>query len=171
LAGPVVRALPRGHASVMDALTDMSFLQDEVPVRRFKRFLASRRLKMTAARRRVLDAVFSTHDHFDADQLMFILRSRRSRVSKATVYRTLSLLVESGLVREMRLNEQRHVFEHVFGHSHHDHLVCSKCGRIIEFADERIENLQNCVCDRMKFEPTHHSLKIYGLCSQCRGGD
>jgi len=171
LAKSVARILPRGRSSVMAANTDTSFLEDDVPIRRFQRFLAKRNLKMTAARRSVLDAVFATHDHFDADQLMFILRNRGSRVSKATVYRTLSLLVESGLVREMRLTERRHVFEHVFGHSHHDHLVCSQCGRIIEFADEHIENLQKRVCDRMKFEPTHHSLKIYGLCSQCRGGD
>ena len=153
----------------MAANTDTSFLEDDVPIRQFQRFLAKRNLKMTAARRGVLDAVFATHDHFDADDLMFILRNRQSRVSRATVYRTLSLLVESGLVREMRLNERSSVFEHVFGHGHHDHLVCSQCGRIIEFADEHIEEMQERVCDRMKFAPTHHTLKIHGICSQCRG--
>jgi len=144
--------------------------EDDIHVTRFRMFLAKRGLKMTGARRAVLDVVFSTHDHFDADSLLLMLRNRKSRVSKATVYRTLSLLVESGLVREMTLNERGHVYEHVFGHGHHDHMVCAECARVIEFKDDQIEHLQRRVCDYMSFTPTHHSLKIFGLCSQCRGG-
>jgi len=166
--------LSRSHlsfcANAMNVIRETYQPDGDVHVARFERFLAQRHLRMTTARREVLDAVFSTHEHFDADQLLLLLRERRSRVSKATVYRTLALLVESGLVREMTFGDRGHVFEHVVGHEHHDHMICTRCGRTIEFTDEQIEQLQQRVCDRMKFTSTHHILKIFGLCSRCREG-
>ncbi|MBI5116077.1 transcriptional repressor [Candidatus Poribacteria bacterium] len=134
----------------------------------FKSFLAEKRLKLTPQRRAILDTVFETHRHFDADELVEIIRHKEKRISRATVYRTLDLLVKAGLVTAMELGEARKVYEHVIGHKHHDHLICMKCGRAIEFDDGFIELLQQKVCDRLNFEAQTHSLRIFGRCESCR---
>jgi Fur family ferric uptake transcriptional regulator len=134
----------------------------------FRNFLAEKRLKLTPQRRAILDVVFETHRHFDAEELVEIIRRKEKRISRATVYRTLDLLVKTGLVTAMELGEARKAYEHVVGHKHHDHLICTKCGRAIEFDDGFIELLQQKVCDRLNFEPQTHSLRIFGRCESCR---
>lgn len=134
----------------------------------FKDFLSENQLKLTPQRRAVLEAVFATHRHFDAEELVQILKQMGKRISRATVYRTLDLLVKSGLVHAMELGESRKVYEHIVGHRHHDHLICTECGRTIEFGDGFIELLQEKVCDRLNFQAQKHSLRIFGRCENCR---
>lgn len=134
----------------------------------FKDFLSQNRLKLTPQRKAVLEAVFATHRHFDAEELVQIIRQRGERISRATVYRTLDLLVKGGLVHAMELGDSRKVYEHVVGHTHHDHLICTECGRTIEFGDGLIEMLQEKVCDRLNFQAQTHSLRIFGRCENCR---
>ncbi|MFC1736338.1 Fur family transcriptional regulator [Candidatus Hydrogenedentota bacterium] len=114
-----------------------------------------------------MDAVFATHSHFDADELLFSFRRKGLPVSKATIYRTLELLIKSGLVRILDYDDAHHHYEHVFGHEHHDHLVCKACGSIAEFDNQEIEKLQNEVCAERGFKPESHSLRIFGLCKVC----
>lgn len=139
---------------------------------RFKNFLTARKLKFTAERQAVLDRVFATHKHFEADELLVDLRHNDLKISKATIYRTLSLLVKSGLLREVIFGERHMHYEHVHGCEHHDHMVCNKCGKIIEFVDNRIEELQIEVCKKNKFQAETHRLQIQGLCEDCsKAGD
>lgn len=133
----------------------------------FAGFLKSRGLKLTPERRHVLEAVFSFHRHFDLDDIYDRARKRGARVSRATIYRTLPLLMESGLIREVFRCMDRPRYEHVYGHDHHDHMVCLGCGKIIEFKDDRIEDLQKEVCDRFGFESVEHRLGIRGYCREC----
>jgi Fur family transcriptional regulator, ferric uptake regulator len=136
---------------------------------KFREFLQQRELKFTTERRLVLEETFRIHDHFEADDVALGLRSRGERVSRASVYRTLPLLVESGLLREVYSSEKHSHFEHIFGHRHHDHLICTTCGQTIEFHDWEIEELQQRICERHDFLSTSHKLEIIGLCRDCAG--
>ena len=133
----------------------------------FKKYLTSRKLKFTAERQAILDRVFENHKHFEADELLVDLRLNDMKISKATIYRTLALLVKSGLLREVIFGERHAHYEHVYGHEHHDHLVCNNCGKIIEFTEHRIEKLQDEVCRKNKFKVDSHRLQIQGLCEDC----
>ncbi len=140
----------------------------ETEYAQFTEFLAENGLKLTSQRRAVLDAVFETHRHFDADEMVDIIKQRDKKISRATVYRTLDLLVKGGFVRAMELGESKKVYEHIIGHKHHDHLICTACGRAIEFDEDLIESLQQQVCDRLNFKPQRHSLRIFGVCDRCQ---
>lgn len=149
--------------------TDFKFqfaMVDEVA--KLKEYLRKRGLKFTPEREEVLREAFSTHDHFDADDIFMRLRGKGSQISMATIYRTLKLLVEAGLLREIITEEKHRHYEHIYGHAHHDHLFCIRCGRVIEFEEPRIEELQREVCRREGFEPKYHRLQIMGYCKDCR---
>jgi len=133
----------------------------------FRRFLKSEGLRFTSEREIILNEAFSIHEHFEAEDLVFSIRRHGHRVSKATVYRTLALLVQCGLLREVIFGERHSHYEHVFGHKHHDHLICVNCGKIIEFSDETIERLQKSVCGQYRFELVRHRLEIMGTCEDC----
>ncbi len=134
---------------------------------KFKNYIQSRGLKFTPEREAILNQVFESHRHFEAEELLFDMRKNNKRVSKATVYRTLALLVESGLLREVIFGEKHAHYEHVFGNEHHEHLVCVKCGKIIEFSDDKLEKLQDEICVRSKFKPISHRFQITGYCKDC----
>jgi Fur family ferric uptake transcriptional regulator len=136
--------------------------------RAFEQFLRSRSLKLTLQRRRIFARAFSTHDHFSAERLYGWMRAEPgSRVSRATVYRTLSLLVEGGFLAAFDAGRGELVYEHVLGHRHHDHMVCLSCGRIEEFHDERIERLQLEAAARKSFQLVSHAHRLFGYCRAC----
>ena len=134
----------------------------------FRTYLAKAGLRWTPEREAILEAVFSIHRHFGADNLYDWLRERDHRISRATIYRTLDLLVKSGLVADLDLGDGHTSFEHVYGHEHHDHLICTRCGRAAEFEESGIEQLQQAVCRRLGFKPDRHSLRIFGTCKRCQ---
>src|SRR5262249_23200173 len=118
-------------------------MKQDTIARRFELFLRARSLKLTTQRRRILDRAFATHEHFSAERLWEWMRDEPGpRVSRATVYRTLSLLAEGRFVEALDTGKGELLYEHVLGHPHHDHMLCVDCGRIEEFHDERIEELQ-----------------------------
>lgn len=137
---------------------------------KFRSHLASQGLRMTPERQVVLDGALNAQGHFTADTLYVHLKRQHPRVSRATVYRTLELLVRSGLVERVDLGGQQAYYEYVFGREHHDHLICLGCGTIIEFTSPAIEDLQRTVCREHQFEIRHHSHKIFGRCQKCRDG-
>jgi Fur family ferric uptake transcriptional regulator len=134
----------------------------------FKNFLGQRGLKFTKERIAILKEVFSFHGHFEPEHLYFRMREGGSKASRASVYRTLSLLVESGLVEKVTRTEKGTVYEHTYGHRHHDHMICGACGKIIEFYSEKLESLQNEICVSNGFEGASHTLEIRGYCEKCR---
>ncbi len=146
-------------------------MNHEQIVARFERFLRSHALKLTAQRRRILDRAFATHEHFSAEQLCAWMEAESGpRVSRATVYRTLALLQQGGFVEPLDAGRGELVYEHVLGHAHHDHLLCVDCGRIVEFHDERIEELQLEAARRKGFVLVSHDLVLRGYCRSCARG-
>src|SRR5215210_7027109 len=121
---------------------------------RFQGFLQQQGLKLTSERVALLREIFSIHYHFEADELLFKMKEKGVKISRATVYRTLELLVKSGMVRRVHLGEDHYHYEHVRGDSHHDHLICTTCGTVIEFVDPYIEERQREICARKRFTPT-----------------
>ncbi len=137
--------------------------------RRFESFLKTQGLKMTAQRERIFERAFETHDHFSAETLYDWMREEGGpNVSRATVYRTLNLLEDGGFIGSFDTGRGEVVYEHLLGHPHHDHLICVECGRIVEFREERIEALQEDVAERNGFELTSHTLRLMGVCGDCR---
>jgi len=134
------------------------------PENKFKTYLKSKKLKFTPEREAILKKVFSLHEHFDVEKLYEKLDKR---ISRATIYRTLSLLVKSKLVEELFRCQDKISYEYIFGHKHHDHMLCIKCGKIIEFREEKIEKLQEAVCKKYGFTPVEHRLSIRGYCKEC----
>lgn len=135
--------------------------------RKFSDYLHERELKFTSERRLILEEVSKTRRHFEAEDIVMGLRVRGKRVSRASIYRTLPLLVESGLLREVHSAEKHNHYEHIFGHNHHDHMICTHCGRTFEFCEPRIEDLQDSICRESGFQPAQHKLEITGVCSKC----
>ena len=133
----------------------------------FRDFLYKRGLKFTPERRVVLDEAFAIHDHFEAEDLLFRIRGKGKRVSKGTIYRTLRLLVESGLVREVVFTDKHLHYEHVYGHKHHEHLICEGCGRILNFYSQELEEALIETCNQSDFQMRGHKVEVTGYCKRC----
>ena len=147
-----------------DSLTPVTV--SGAPVEKFREFLEIRGEKLTEPRRVLVDHIFHSHKHFDADELVRDLHDAGQTVSRATVYRTLRLLVEAGLLRELRLTN-RSAFEHDYGYPAHDHLHCTRCNRIVEFRNDEILKLRDAVSLAHGFRPTGHRFVISGVCPAC----
>lgn len=135
---------------------------------RFETFLRSRQLKLTGERLELVEEVFGQAHHFDADQLHLALKQKGKAISRATVYRTLDLLVQCGLVRKSSFGDQHAHYEAVRSNEHHDHLICLNCDAIIEYYRPDLELLQDTICESFGFKPMHHSHQTFGLCKACR---
>jgi len=135
---------------------------------RFRSKLEALGLKHTEQRRGVLTAVCGLGDHFDVEDVVEYLRASGVETSRATVYRTMPVLVHSGVVREVHSDHRHKHYEIAGAAKHHDHLVCAECGSVAEFADPRIEELQSEVCTRHGFLARSHRMEISGLCRACR---
>jgi Fur family ferric uptake transcriptional regulator len=133
----------------------------------FLDFLRGHGHRVTRERLEIFDEIYAQHGHLDAERLLASLRARGAKTSRATVYRNLDLLVECGLVRKTRLGAGNYVYEHVHAGQDHDHLVCSRCGRVVEFVSPGIAAMQAEICRAHGFVPGVHTLQIQGLCNRC----
>ncbi len=134
----------------------------------FETFLRERSLRLTTQRERIFERAFETHKHFTADTLYGWLKEEQGQaVSRATVYRTLGLLVEGGFLESLDTGQGELLYEHVLGHRHHDHMVCLSCGKIEEFYDERIEELQRTASENKGFFMISHNLRLFWYCRGC----
>lgn len=132
-------------------------------------YLSERGLRMTAQRVAIIEAVLSTTKHFHAEELIEMSKQIESSVSRATVYRTIPILVESGLLRELDLGKDVKYYDPNFvDHPTHNHLICVDCDKIIEFEDPNIELLENCITRRLGFEPENKNLRIEGKCDELK---
>ena len=134
---------------------------------RFEAFLRSKKLKLTSERLAILAAIFKNESHFDAETLHAELRNQGGDISRATVYRSLDLLVQAGLVRKNSLGASHANYEAAHGDEHHDHLICLGCNTVLEFFRPEMEALQERICDKFGYKLIHHSLQIFGLCPGC----
>jgi len=134
----------------------------------FEAYLEKKELKFTKSRRLILDTVFNLHQHFDVEQLYDLIHKVSKDVSRATVYRTIPLLVEAGLIQNSVRSESRDKYEHIYGHPKHAHWVCKNCGAVIE---TDIQNMQKLLQDKAKtqnFRIDQMNLTVYGLCWKCQ---
>jgi Fur family ferric uptake transcriptional regulator len=136
---------------------------------RFEAYLRSKKLKLTGERMEILASIFQKNSHFDAEELHAELKQQGRDISRATVYRTLDLLVQCGLVRKSSLGSSHANYEAAHEDEHHDHLICLNCNKVMEFYRPDLEQLQDDICRERQFKPLHHSLQIFGLCSSCVG--
>jgi Fur family ferric uptake transcriptional regulator len=131
-------------------------------------FLAGQGLKSTRQRYRILDVFVSAGRHLSVEELALLVKKTDAGIGHATVYRTMKLLAEAGLAHERRFEDGVTRFEFNAAEGHHDHLICTRCGRIIEFENERIEELQRGVAMKNRFQVHSHKLELYGFCADCR---
>jgi len=135
--------------------------------RRFLDFLNRKKLRVTAQRQALIDTAFGTQQHFTADELLAWSRRRDKSVSRATVYRTLPLLTESGLVREMDFGKDCKVYDPNYAeHPNHNHLICQDCDRIVEFEDDKIQKLETEITQRLGFTLRGQRLQITAACEE-----
>lgn len=135
--------------------------------KRLERFVHDHGGRMTPQRRQVADVFFAMGGHPGVEDLVAAVRKKHPHIGPATVYRTMKLLCDSGLVGVREFGERFARYEALLPEEHHDHLICTGCGRIIEFGEEAIEALQERVTRRYDFEMHQHRLDIWGLCSDC----
>ncbi|HDQ25620.1 MAG TPA: transcriptional repressor [bacterium] len=134
---------------------------------KFENFIRKKGLKNTSERKRVIEAVKSLKGHFDTEKLYSAVKRLNKNVSRASVYRTVPLLAAAGVVHESMHKDGRTMYEYSSDYHHHDHMLCIKCGRIIEFEESGIEGLQEKVCRKHRFKMTGHGLVIKGICDKC----
>ncbi|MCQ9208216.1 MAG: transcriptional repressor [Omnitrophica bacterium] len=134
-------------------------------------FLKKQNLKLTKQREEVLGVFLKTEKHLTVEELYNIIKKKDPHIGQATVFRTLKLIREAGIATEADLGDKKIRYEHRYGHKHHDHLICIKCGRFIEVVEPEIEKLQNKLCRDFRFLVERHRLEIFGVCQQCRRKD
>jgi Fur family ferric uptake transcriptional regulator len=135
----------------------------------FRRYLREQGLPVTQQREAVAEVVFESEGHLSVEQIESELRERGEKTGKATVYRTLEMLVKSGLVAERDFGEGFKRYEHLFGQMPvHGHLICEECGAVTEIQESDLKRLQDRVAADQGFAPSRYRLEIYGLCSDCR---
>jgi Fur family ferric uptake transcriptional regulator len=135
---------------------------------RFRRYLRDHRQPVTRQRDLVAQAVFCSDDHPSVEAIRRALKERGEHVGTATVYRTLEVLVQSGLVRAHDFGEGFKRYEPMAAQAHHEHLICERCGRVVEFQNERLERMLPIIADEHGFQHERHRVEIYGVCRECR---
>lgn len=135
----------------------------------FRRYLRDQGLPVTQQRESIAEVVFGSPDHLSVDEIEAVLRQRGERIGKATIYRTLEMLVRSGLVAEHDFGEGFKRYEHLFGQMPmHEHLVCTECGKVTEIKSQELIRVQEEITKEHNFRPARYRLEVYGLCADCQ---
>ena len=143
-------------------------MADQNLLNRFKEALKKEGLKYTPQRTAVLEEIIKDKGHRESEEIYLALKKRGQHVSRATVYRTMDILVNNGFARKMNLGDGRARYESKVNSPHHDHLVCMDCGLIVEFMDQKIEDLQDEIAIQYEFQLKRHIHQLFGLCKKCQ---
>jgi Fur family ferric uptake transcriptional regulator len=134
-------------------------------------YLRDKRLKVTPHRGLILETFLNHEGHRSVEDIYRTVREQDPRVGYTTVYRTMKLLLDCGLAREIDLADGITRYEHLFNHEHHDHMICMECGTSIEFFNAGIESVQDEASEQLGFKVLDHKLQIYGVCRKCQGSN
>jgi Fur family ferric uptake transcriptional regulator len=138
----------------------------EEAIRIFKEYLEKGELRKTPERFAILEEIYLRDDHFDVEALFISMKEKNYQVSRATVYNTLDILVECGLVTRHQFKTGQALYEKSYGYKQHDHLICLDCNHVLEFCDPRIQNIQNMAGNLLGFQVIQHSLVLYAHCNK-----
>jgi Fur family ferric uptake transcriptional regulator len=134
---------------------------------KIKEILSNQGIKLTRERSEIINEIFKLNTHFNPEDLFISLKNQGSKVSRASVYRTIAILLSSNLIERVEKFDNNSHYEIIFGKKHHDHLICMDCGKVIEFYSPSLEVMQREICQKHDFAPIKHTLEIYGKCSEC----
>ena len=132
--------------------------------KRFSGHLEKEKLRKTPERFAILEEIYKRTDHFDAEALYIHMKNQNYRVSRATVYNTLELLVSCDLIKKHQFGKNLAQYEKSFGYKQHDHLICMECGKVMEFCDPRVQQIKDTMGEFFSFDIEYHSLNLYGKC-------
>ncbi|MCB2185121.1 MAG: transcriptional repressor [Deltaproteobacteria bacterium] len=133
-----------------------------------KQYLKRQDMRYTREREAIVREVFSRHDHFTVDELHLALGQSGNRISRASIYRTMPILIGAGLVAEVFQEQGQTVYEHTYGHEHHCHLRCLTCGKVVEFSEPYLHEVESKLAQQHGFQVHGHRLEVRGVCPKCK---